>query len=50
MEPDRSQGAQQDQPPAGQLTRADLANMTAAQIVAAQEAGRFDDLMSGRQA
>ncbi len=45
--PDPTQGAKQG---AGkdQLTRADMARMTPQEIVAAQEAGRFDDLMAGR--
>ncbi len=46
--PDPTQGAQQRDPGVGQLGRADLARMTPAEIVAAQESGRFDDLMSGR--
>ena len=45
--PDPTQGAKQG---AGkdQLTRADMARMTPQEIVAAQEAGRSDDLMAGR--
>lgn len=46
--PDPTQGAQQRDLGVGQLGRGDLARMTPAEIVAAQESGRFDDLMSGR--
>ena len=47
--PDPSQGAKPDLGGASQLTAADLATMTAEQIVQAEEAGRFDDLKAGRQ-
>ena len=48
--PDLSQGAQQRTPDLGQLTRADLARMSPQEIAAAHDAGRCDDLLSGRQA
>lgn len=46
--PDPSQGAQQRPAGLGQLGHADLQGMTPQQIVAAQEAGQFNDLLSGR--
>ena len=45
--PDPTQGAKPGSGD-GPLTKADLARMTPQQIVDAQEAGRFDDLMAGR--
>ena len=47
--PDLTQGAKQGGTGTDQLSRADLARMTPQEIVAAQEAGRFNDLMAGRQ-
>ncbi len=46
--PDPTQGAKQGVVGDGQLTKADMARMTPQEIVAAQEAGRFADLMAGR--
>ena len=46
--PDPSQGAKPSSGAGDQLTRADLARMTPQQIVEAQEAGRFADLLAGR--
>lgn len=46
--PDPSQGAKTTSGAGDQLTRADLARMTPQQIREAQDAGRFADLMAGR--
>lgn len=46
--PDPTQGAKPGAAGSSQLTRADMARMTPQEIVAAQESGRFDDLMAGR--
>jgi hypothetical protein len=48
-QPDPSQGAKPDSTGSSQLTAADLATMSAEEIVKADEAGRFDELKkSGR--
>lgn len=46
--PDPTQGAKPGGTANAQLTRADLARMTPQEVVAAQDAGRFSDLLSGR--
>ncbi len=46
--PDPSQGAKPGATADGQLTRDDLARMSPTEIVAAQDAGRFADLLAGR--